>query len=186
MTDQAAPAEDERCGFLGFSRYTCASNIHSAFACPRHHVVSSNSVPASRAALSTPLKSDSVIVDRWGWFGSVMRSAHPLFAHCGMEHAGSCSGCDARRLSTDRSIRAWRTLCGRQMTRNAGPTPPSSRPSAGALWLVLAIPPSRRSVEGQPRPAAAMARRGEEATSRPSLRRAPPRLSVDLPFLAML
>jgi adenylate cyclase len=30
------------------------------------------------------------------------------------------SGCDARRLSTGRSIRAWRTLCGRQMTRNAG------------------------------------------------------------------
>ena len=33
------------------------------------------------------------------------------------------SGCDARRLSTGRSIRAWRTLCGRQITRNAGPTP---------------------------------------------------------------
>ena len=33
---------------------------------------------------------------------------------------GSGSGCDARRLSTGRSIRAWRTLCGRQMTRNAG------------------------------------------------------------------
>jgi hypothetical protein len=30
------------------------------------------------------------------------------------------SGCDARRLSTGRSIRAWRTLCGRQMTRNVG------------------------------------------------------------------
>jgi hypothetical protein len=29
------------------------------------------------------------------------------------------SGCDARRLSTGRFIRAWRTLCGRQMTRNA-------------------------------------------------------------------
>jgi hypothetical protein len=28
------------------------------------------------------------------------------------------SGCDARRLPTGRSIRAWRTLCGRQMTRN--------------------------------------------------------------------
>ena len=35
---------------------------------------------------------------------------------------GSWSGCDARRLSTGRSIRAWRTLCGRQMTRNAGQT----------------------------------------------------------------
>ena len=33
---------------------------------------------------------------------------------------GSESGCDARRLSTGRSIRAWRTLCWRQMTRNAG------------------------------------------------------------------
>ena len=32
---------------------------------------------------------------------------------------GSGSGCDARRLSTGRSIRAWRILCGRQMTRNA-------------------------------------------------------------------
>ncbi len=32
------------------------------------------------------------------------------------------SGCDARRLSTGRSIRAWRTLSGRQMTRNAGRT----------------------------------------------------------------
>jgi hypothetical protein len=30
------------------------------------------------------------------------------------------SGCDARRFPTGRSIRAWRTLCGRQMTRNAG------------------------------------------------------------------
>ena len=29
---------------------------------------------------------------------------------------GSGNGCDARRLSTGRSIRAWRTLCGRQMT----------------------------------------------------------------------
>jgi hypothetical protein len=28
-------------------------------------------------------------------------------------------GCDARRLSTGRSTRAWRTLCGRQMARNA-------------------------------------------------------------------
>jgi hypothetical protein len=28
--------------------------------------------------------------------------------------------CDARRLSTGRSIRAWHTLCGRQMARNAG------------------------------------------------------------------
>ena len=33
---------------------------------------------------------------------------------------GSRSGCDARCLSTGRSIRAWRTLCERQMTRNAG------------------------------------------------------------------
>jgi hypothetical protein len=32
------------------------------------------------------------------------------------------SGCDARRLSTGRSIRAWRTLRGRQMARNAGQT----------------------------------------------------------------
>jgi hypothetical protein len=34
--------------------------------------------------------------------------------------AASGSGCDARRLSTGRSIRAWRTLCGRQMVRNSG------------------------------------------------------------------
>ena len=32
------------------------------------------------------------------------------------------SGCDARRLSTGQSIRAWRTLFGRQMKRNAGRT----------------------------------------------------------------
>ena len=32
---------------------------------------------------------------------------------------GSGSGCDARRLSTGQSIRAWGTLCGRQMARNA-------------------------------------------------------------------
>ena len=31
------------------------------------------------------------------------------------------SGCDARRLSTGRSIRAGGTLCGRQMTRNTVP-----------------------------------------------------------------
>jgi hypothetical protein len=37
------------------------------------------------------------------------------------EGAEACGRqCDARRLSTGRSIRAWRTLCGRQMTRNAG------------------------------------------------------------------
>ena len=43
---------------------------------------------------------------------------------------GSGSGCDARRLPTGRSIRAWHTLCGRQMTGNAGPmaeTPPPTR-----------------------------------------------------------
>jgi hypothetical protein len=33
---------------------------------------------------------------------------------------GSESGCDARRLSTGRSIPAWRTLCGRQIAGNAG------------------------------------------------------------------
>jgi len=42
------------------------------------------------------------------------------------------NGCDARRLSTGRSIRAWRTLCGRQMIRNAGQTLASE---ALVLWL---------------------------------------------------
>jgi len=32
--------------------------------------------------------------------------------------AGGVSTAGARRLSTGRSIRAWRRLCGRQMTRN--------------------------------------------------------------------
>ena len=52
---------------------------------------------------------------------------------------GSGSGCDARRLSTGRSIRAWRTLCGRQMTRNAGQTLASE-----ALVPWLGGPRSRR------------------------------------------
>jgi hypothetical protein len=40
------------------------------------------------------------------------RNEPSLMAACG-------SRCDASRLSIGRSIRAWRTLCGRQMTRNA-------------------------------------------------------------------
>jgi hypothetical protein len=44
--------------------------------------------------------------------GLVMISA-PLLAHWGRRR-GSGSACDARRLSTGRSIRAWRTLCGGQ------------------------------------------------------------------------
>jgi hypothetical protein len=48
-----------------------------------------------------------------------------------MKAAGGI-GCDARRLSTGRSIRAWRTLCGRQMTRNAGRRDVISRPRAAS------------------------------------------------------
>jgi hypothetical protein len=67
---------------------------------------------------------------------------HTLLAPVGTEGAEPGAGCDARRLSTGRSIPAWRTLCGRQMTPNAGRDSPIGRTAADHAGKQLGVPDS--------------------------------------------